>query len=268
MTINNTTSSNVVYPVANAGASTNAFVDVFQARAPTVNDTHYPIQKKWFNTVTGDYYLLTNFTSFNGIVQAEWQLIGGTANAQSLTGNTGGAVFPFDNNINVVGDGVTVNVVGNPATSTLTIDVATEVATTYTANSGTATPSSNNLNILGSSGVTTTASGSTITITASEFFPSYTNVTHAMSPYTVLSTDEYLSVDCSGGVVTLDFPNAPTANRTWTVKDRTGNSATNNITITTPGGTVTFDGSTSYVLKINYESVNLLSNSTPTYEVF
>jgi hypothetical protein len=96
----------------------------------------------------------------------------------------------------------------------------------------------------------------------------YTNVTTAMSPYTVLATDNYLSVDCSGGVVTLDFPNVPSADQIWVVKDRTGNSATNNITITTTGGTVTFDGATSYVMKTNYQSIQLIANSTPTYEVY
>lgn len=264
----NTTIANVVYPVANAGASTNAFVDAFMTRSPTVNDTQYPIQKKWFNTVNGDYFILTNFTSFNGVVQAEWQLIGGTANAQSLTGNSGGAVFPFDNNINVVGDGITVNVVGNPATSTLTIEVASEVAITYDANTGSATPSGGILNILGGTGASTVGSGNTITINAIAAAVTYTNVTHAMSPYTVLTTDDYLSVDSSGGTVILDFPNAPPANKFWIIKDRTGTAATNNITLTTPGGTVTIDGGTSYTIATNYESINLLANSVPGYEVF
>lgn len=96
----------------------------------------------------------------------------------------------------------------------------------------------------------------------------YTNVTHAMSPYTVLSTDYFISVDCSAGVVILNFPNAPTFKQEWIIKDRTGNAAVSNITITTPGGTVTFDGLTSYVMNSNYQAINLLANLTPTYEVF
>jgi hypothetical protein len=96
----------------------------------------------------------------------------------------------------------------------------------------------------------------------------YTNVTAAMSPYTVLSTDNYLSVNCSAGAVTLNFPNSPTDEQVWVVKDRTGNAASNNITITTPGGTVTFDGATSYVMSTNYQSIQLIANSTPTYEVY
>ena len=94
----------------------------------------------------------------------------------------------------------------------------------------------------------------------------YTNV--STSPYTVLSTDQYLSVDTSSIPITLNFPNAPTFKREWVIKDRTGNAAANNITITTPGGTVTFDGSTTYLINSNYGSVNLIANATPTYEVF
>lgn len=143
-----------------------------------------------------------------------------------------------------------------------------EVAIDYICDTGSATPAGGILNVLGINGVSTAGSGDTITISATEFVPEYTNVNHAASPYTVLPADQYISVDCSGGAVTLLFPNAPTANRTWTVKDRTGNSATNNITITTVGGAVNVDGATTYVIKINYESIELLANSVPTFEVF
>lgn len=309
--MSNTTISNVVYPVANAGASTNAFVDFFATRNPTVNDTNYPVQKKWLNTVTNNYFFLKGFTTSNGVTTANWIPIAGSSSTETLTGNTGGPVSPTANNINVLGDTTTVTVAGNPGTSTLTIsaagglattytedtgsaqpaagilkivggtaintagsgntvtiNAAATVATTYVCNTGSATPASNSLNVLGSGDITTTGSGSTITISVSTLAPAYTNVTHAMSPYTVLVTDYYLSVDCSGGTVTLNFPNLPTAKQTWVVKDRTGNASTNNITITTLGGTVTFDGATSYVINSNYEAINLLANATPTYEVY
>lgn len=105
-------------------------------------------------------------------------------------------------------------------------------------------------------------------VSSGSFATNYTNVTFAMSPYTVLVTDQYISCDTSGGAITLNFPNAPTANRTWVVKDRTGNSAVNNVTITTPGGTVTFDGGTTLLMNTAYAAFNLLANSTPTYEVY
>lgn len=117
-------------------------------------------------------------------------------------------------------------------------------------------------------GISITNGNGSISIAATGAAFAYTNVTHAQSPYTVLAGDEYISVDCSGGVVSLLFPNAPTANRTWVVKDRTGSASTSNISITTVGGAVTIDGQTTYKITSNYGSVNLLANTTPTYEVY
>lgn len=50
---------------------------------------------------------------------------GGGSPVETLTGNSGGAVPPTANNINIVGDGA-VTVTGTPGTSTLTISVATD----------------------------------------------------------------------------------------------------------------------------------------------
>lgn len=107
-----------------------------------------------------------------------------------------------------------------------------------------------------------------VTATSTGLAFNYTNVTNAMSPYTVVSSDQYISVDCSGGAVQLNFPNSPTFKRAWVIKDRTGNAAVSNITLTTPGGIVTIDGLTTYTMNSNYQAINLLANSTPTYEVF
>src|SRR5580692_7317025 len=167
----NTTISNVFYTVANAGASTNAFVDLFATRDPTSNDTQYPVQKKWLNTLSGNYFMLEGFSSLVGVVHAVWIKIGGTSNDQSLTGNTGGAVFPTSSNINMVGDGTYITVAGNPVTSTLTIEPAGGLATLYTENTGTAVPSAGNLNIVGGTGVSTVGSGNTVTINAGTSVP-------------------------------------------------------------------------------------------------
>ena len=104
----------------------------------------------------------------------------------------------------------------------------------------------------------------------------YTNVTNGMSPYTVNvygvsnfdPSDQYISVDCSGGPVTLLFPDVPVNTTPWTVKDRTGNALVNNITITTVSGARTFDGSASYTINTNYGSVQFLANSSHNYELF
>ena len=94
----------------------------------------------------------------------------------------------------------------------------------------------------------------------------YTSVNTGMSSYTVLLTDQYIGVDCSGGVVNLLFPDAPSAGQYWTIKDVTGSSATNNITITTVSGTDTFDNATIVTLLQNYGSLTVLFNGT-SYEV-
>lgn len=149
---------------------------------------------------------------------------GGTGTIQTLTGNTGGAVPPTANNINIVGTTGLV-VTGNPGTSTLTVSIQTEIASAYT------------------------------------------DVTSAMSPYVVTTTDYFLSVNASGGNVTILLPNSPTSNREFVIKDRLGQATTNVITITTVGGTVTIDGQTTYPFTDNYESLDILFHGT-NYEVF
>lgn len=166
-----------------------------------------------------------------------------------------------------------IHVLGGPgittsgATNVITIDTSGSVATSYVEDVGTAIPALGVLNVIGGTGITTTGAGNTITIDSSNIF-NYTDVTFAMSPYTVIASDYYISVDSSAGAVVLDFPNAPAFKREWIVKDRTGTAAGNNISLTTPGGIVTFDGLATYIINSNYQSVELLANATPTYEVF
>lgn len=66
---------NLNYVVANAEAPSTPFVEMFSARNPTPNDINYPIQKRWFNTVLNQEYLLVGFTSMGGVLQAIWRNI-------------------------------------------------------------------------------------------------------------------------------------------------------------------------------------------------
>lgn len=84
-----------------------------------------------------------------------------------------------------------------------------------------------------------------------------TTVNHAASPYTVLSTDFCLAVDTTAGVVTLNFPNAPSNNPSYYIADVGGNAGTNNITCTTPGGVVKLDGATTKVINTGYAGFGL-----------
>lgn len=100
-----------------------------------------------------------------------------------------------------------------------------------------------------------------------EFAFSYIQINHASSPYTVMPTDDYISVDTSGGTVTILLPNAPTIYKQYNIKDRTGNASVNNISVTTVGGIVTIDQETTDVMDGNFDSIQLLFNGT-NYEVF
>jgi hypothetical protein len=94
-----------------------------------------------------------------------------------------------------------------------------------------------------------------------------TALTNASSPYTVLTTDYYFTCNTTSGTLTINLPNAPTTGSTWIIKDAAGTADTNNITVTTVGGSVTIDGSTSFVMNTEYESINVIFTGS-AYEVF
>lgn len=115
-------------------------------------------------------------------------------------------------------------------------------------------------------GVTITPGANTITIAASGTTNlNYTAV--STTPYVVLTTDDYISVDSSGGVRTVQLPNAAPLGKVYIVKDRTGSAVANNITVTTVGGAVNIDGATTFVMNSNYESAQFIGNGT-TWEIF
>ena len=116
-------------------------------------------------------------------------------------------------------------------------------------------------------GVSGVAQTGNVSVSIIEAAPAYTNVTFLMSPYTVLSTDYFISVDSSGGPVTINLPNAPTTNQQFIIKDRLGQSLVNNITIKSLGGVTTIDQQASYTFVDNFESLECLYNSS-NYEVF
>lgn len=117
--------------------------------------------------------------------------------------------------------------------------------------------------------VTIGYSSPNITLEASGAASSITSLTDADSPYTVLSTDYYMSCDVSGGTLTIELPDAPTTNRVFVIKDATGSAGTNNITITTVGGVVNIDGATSFTMNTNFQATQIIFNTTSSaYEVF
>lgn len=105
----------------------------------------------------------------------------------------------------------------------------------------------------------------------SYFCVKYTNP--SSYPYTVIegtsnnTDDYYISVDSSTGAHTILLPNSPRIGITYVIKDRTGNATINNITVTTVGGTVLIDQSTTFVMNISSDAIQLIWNGT-SYEIF
>lgn len=133
--------------------------------SPTQNDSvGYALGALWLNTTTQQLYVLVS------LVQniATWVLLTGpNGPILSLTGNTGGAVFPLAGNINVVGDGTTISIAGNPGTHTLTASfIGSTGLTTFHTDNGDATVAANAITFNGVSqaGSTVLFSGSGATV--------------------------------------------------------------------------------------------------------
>lgn len=194
---------------------------------------------------------------------------GSGTTVNTLTGNIGGAVGPIGGNINVVGDGTTITISGNPATHTLTASMIPGLYVQTLSDDAhvTATPLFGDIQLIGGTNITTTALGDTITISSSSsgFVPSYVNA--HISPYVVLATDNYVSVD-SSGLMIIQLPDAPaTLHQYWIIKDRVGNASIQPITVTTVTGVVLIDGAANFIMNTDYQSINVLWNGI-SYEIF
>lgn len=92
-----------------------------------------------------------------------------------------------------------------------------------------------------------------------------TTVLNAASPYTVLGTDYFISVDTSGGAVTVTLPAATAlAGRTFVIRDTGGAAAASNITIN-GGGTNLVGGGAAAATKVisaAYAGATVYSNGT------
>jgi hypothetical protein len=144
------------------------------------------------------------------------------------------------------------------------------VVQTLTGNSGGAVgaDSSENINIVGASGIIVTGNPATHTLTVSGTGATYLTYTQvSTTPFTVTTAMDYLGVVTSSLAITLKFPNSASTGQVFYVKDKSGDAATNNITVTTVGGAVLIDGATTFVMNTNYESIALIWNGT-SYEIF
>jgi len=78
-------------------------------------------------------------------------------------------------------------------------------------------------------------------------------------PYTTVPQDALILVDTSSARTITPLAN-PTTGQVHIIKDNVGSAGTNNITITPSGKNI--DGAASYVMNVNYGSVNIVYNGT------
>lgn len=89
-------------------------------------------------------------------------------------------------------------------------------------------------------------------------------ITSASSPYTILTTDDYLFVDTSGGAVTLNLPNPAGFgySKEYHLVDTKGTFGTNNATLA-PHGAELIDGlAASKVFQTNWGGWTIVTNQT------
>lgn len=194
----------------------------------------------------------------------------------ALGSGSGTAITTEDNNILIASSGVggdtgriRIGINGTHTTAFITgiegVNVGSTAQVVTMGTAGTADQLGTAV-ITAGAGITVTPGANTITIAATgSDLLTYTPVN--TSPYVVLAADEFLGVDCSGGAIIIQLPNAPSTGRVINIKDTTGSANTNNITVTTVGGVVNIDGATSYTMNTQYAAINVLFDGA-TYQIW
>lgn len=194
-------------------------------------------------------------------------LVGGASNAVSSVAPTSTAGIPLVSGGSGANPSFTTAVVagGGTGLSSVTAYAPVVGGATSTANLSQVTTG------LNTAGYVLTANGSgapTFQAVPSSNVIGITSVNFLASPYTVLSTDNFLAVDSTSGAITINLPNAPTTGRVYYIKDSTGTATgANSMTITTVGGAVDIDGATSQTINTAYQSMNVIFDGVG-YEIW
>lgn len=84
--------------------------------------------------------------------------------------------------------------------------------------------------------------------------------TTTTTPYTVLASDEIVSIGTIAVPFTINLPASPTTGDTYTIKDANGSAGLFNITVSGNGNNI--DGSASILISTNYTEANFVYNGT------
>lgn len=203
--------------------------------------------------------------TFSGVTVTQHNvLVGGASNSITSVAPSATAGIPLVSNGSSADPSFTTSVVAGGGTGAVTFTAYSVICAGTTA-----TGSFQNVSGVGTTGQVLTSNGAAALPTWQAIANSQTvtSVSPGGSPYTVLTTDQFLAVNVSTGVVTIKLPNAPTPGRIIYIKDSNGAASTHNISVTTVGGTITIDGQTTYTMATNYQSLSVIFDGT-NYEVF
>jgi len=88
------------------------------------------------------------------------------------------------------------------------------------------------------------------------------------TPYVVLATDSYIAVNCTAAPITIQLPDVAVLGKSYTIKDLNGDSATNNITVTTVTGATNIDGNSTYTINTSYQAINIMGGFGAAWEIY
>lgn len=159
-----TTPSSVQVYTQGTGTSGNSLFPIYSQVAPTTSDNQWPVGKLWINQADNAVYMLTSVTTAGGVKSGNWIGVGGgSADVNTLSGNTGTAI-PASGNIQIAGTGG-LSFAASGAVLTGTITAGTNLIATLTGDSGGAiSPLSGNITVAGTANqITTTGTANTVT---------------------------------------------------------------------------------------------------------
>jgi len=99
-----------------------SYSPVIATTTPGITNTQFKIGQRWVDTASNSEYVLTSFSTVNGVVQANWTVlgIGGSAGGvATLTTDDSTVVVPSAGNINIAGASSQLTTTGSGATVTL-----------------------------------------------------------------------------------------------------------------------------------------------------
>lgn len=173
----------------------------YDVRPPTSTDVLYPVGKRWVDTDENSEYVLTSFSSSQGITSATWVLLGQAAGVlDTLTGDTGGTITPNAGNIDILGgDGITV--AGSPNTLTISLTGGGAAIDSFQPDAGTnpVVPDANGLVVMAGTANQITSTGGTNTLTFS--IPSAFIAPGSIASTTTVTAGTGLTVTTGNAVV-------------------------------------------------------------------